>query len=295
MPNTAWLSYNRGMLSVVLAVFNEETMLEKCLESVRDIADEIVIVDGGSTDNTVKIAESFRARIIKTTNPQMFHINKQRALDSAKGEWILQLDADERVSPKLSKQIMDAVKEYPIEILDQKKQQLFTRHQKLIEQQHGKVGSGEEKIVAYFIPRLNYFLGGWLKHGGVYPDGAIRLIKKGKARFPCKDLHEIMEVDGRVAWLSENLLHYADPTFSRYLQRWNRYTSFIAKQCKDQRVPKTILGIVKYMFIMPTTTFFSLYLRHKGILDGFPGFVWSLFSSLRFPVSYMKYWEMLRE
>src|SRR6185369_9228225 len=133
--------YNICMLSVALAVFNEEASLEKCLESVRSLADEIVIVDGGSSDNTLKIAESFKAKIIKTTNPQMFHINKQKALDAAKGDWVLLLDADERVSPALAKQILDATKEYPIEILDQKKQQLFIRHQKQIQMGHGQVGA----------------------------------------------------------------------------------------------------------------------------------------------------------
>src|SRR5580704_9492166 len=96
-------------LSVVLAVFNEEKNLADCLNSVKDIAQEIVIVDGSSTDQTVAIAKKFGARILVTDNPPIFHINKQKAIDMAKNEWILQLDADERVSPDLAKEIITVI------------------------------------------------------------------------------------------------------------------------------------------------------------------------------------------
>src|SRR5579859_492717 len=96
-------------LSVVLAVFNEEKNLEACLSSIKDIAAEIVIVDGSSTDQTVAIAKKFNARILITDNPPIFHINKQKAIDMAKNEWILQLDADERVSPQLAKEIIKII------------------------------------------------------------------------------------------------------------------------------------------------------------------------------------------
>ena len=278
-------------LSIVLAVYNEEKNLAECLKSVEHIADEIVIVDGGSTDNTVEIAQKFGARVIKTTNPPMFHINKQKALEAAKGDWILHLDADERVAPALAKQIQEAVKGYPIEIVDAKKQNLFIRHQQNIEARDGKIGTDKSEITAYFIPRLNFFLGGYLKHGGVYPDGEIRLVKKGKAYFPCKNVHEQMHIDGRVAWLSEDLIHMADPTFSRYLMRANRYTSLTAKEFEKQHIPKFGISVFMYMFVKPFTTFLSLYFRHKGFLDGFPGFVWAVFSGLHFPLAYMKYWE----
>src|SRR5579872_6233454 len=96
-------------LSVVLAVYNEEKNLEACLTSVRSIADEIVIVDGSSTDKTVAIAKKFGARVLVTDNPPIFHINKQKAINMAKNEWILQLDADERISPDLAKEIVKVI------------------------------------------------------------------------------------------------------------------------------------------------------------------------------------------
>src|SRR6266567_7513603 len=96
-------------LTVALATFNEEGNLGDCLSSVKDIASEIVIVDGSSTDKTVAIAKEFGARVLVTDNPPIFHINKQKAIDMAKGEWILQLDADERVSPELAKEIIKVI------------------------------------------------------------------------------------------------------------------------------------------------------------------------------------------
>lgn len=280
------------MLSVVLAVHNEESTLGACLDSVKDFADEIVIVDGASTDRTREVAKKYATRIIETNNPPLFHINKQKALEAAKGDWILQLDADERVSEALKKQILNVMKGYPIEVFDQEKRRLFQRHQGAIEARDGKVGTNTGEIAAYFIPRLNFFLGGWLKHGGVYPDGVIRLVRKGKTRWPQKSVHEQVEVDGKVAWLSEDLLHYADPTFSRYIERADRYTSLTATEMKKKNLGKNWYTAAYYMFIKPLTTFLSLYIRHKGVLDGFPGFVWALFSGLHFAFAYMKYWEM---
>ena len=96
-------------LSVVLATFNEESNIGDCLSSVKDIADEIIIVDGSSTDKTVEIAKSFGARVVVTENHPIFHINKQKALDLAKNIWVLQLDADERVTKKLSEEILKVV------------------------------------------------------------------------------------------------------------------------------------------------------------------------------------------
>src|SRR6266568_5255243 len=124
-------------LSVVLAVFNEEKNLEACLISVKDIADEIVIVDGSSTDQTVAIAKKFNARILIKDNTQIFNINKQKAIDMATNEWILQLDADERVSPALAKEIMKVISmsDEEIESYQQSltKKKLFLRHQEILE------------------------------------------------------------------------------------------------------------------------------------------------------------------
>lgn len=279
-------------ISVVLAVFNEEANLRACLESAKDLASEFVIVDGGSVDKTLEVAKEFNANIIQTDNPPIFHINKQKALDAALEDWILQLDADERLTPELVEEIKKVIEinqseleKYQNDLPDKK---LFLRHQKLLEIRDGSIGT-EGEYAAFFIPRLNFFLGSFLRYGGVYPDGVIRLVKKGKATFPCKNVHEQMLVKGRVGWLQNNLLHYDSPTFKRYLQRNLRYIKLIASQLQREKVGKNPLQFINYCLIKPIGWFLLTQIRYKGILDGFPGVVFSFFSALRFPRAYIMY------
>lgn len=272
-------------LSVVLATRNEEKNIERCLASVKDFANEIIIVDEHSSDKTRQIAEKLGARVYLEVHHDNFHITKQIALDKAKGEWVLQLDADEVVSPELAKQILSTIHGSPLTVHNS----LFLRHQKLIEARDGKIGKGTGDVVAYLIPRLNMFLGKPLTHAGTYPDASIRLVKNGKAHFPAKSVHEVMQIDGKVAWLSGNLLHYDSPTLKRYLWRNNRYTDLMAKEMTQQKLRKDILSFLLFTVYRPLFTFFNLYFRHLGILDGAPGFIWSFFSAARFPIAYFKY------
>lgn len=279
-------------LTVALAVFNEEKNLDACLESIKDIAQEIVIVDGTSTDKTVEVAKKFGARVLITNNPPIFHINKQKAIDMATYDWILQLDADERVSPELAKEITKLI-ELSDEEIDayQKtlpKRKLYLRHQALLEKRDGHIGTQTGPYAAFFIPRLNYFLGRYLLYGGVYPDGVIRLIRKGKAYLPCKDVHEQFVVEGRVGWLQHDLFHLDSPTFQRYLQRNQRYINLLAKELQTNKKSKTLSAPLQYLIFMPTWWFLLTYVRHKGFRDGWPGFVFSFYSALRFPKAYIK-------
>mgnify|MGYP001569586026 FL=1 len=243
-------------LSVVLATFNEEENLGAALESVKDIADEIIVVDGISTDKTVEIAKKFGAKVEITTNKPNFHINKQMAIDMATKDWILQLDADERVSTELAKEIKEKIR---------------------------------NSVNGYWIPRKNWFLGRFLMKGGVYPDYTLRLYRKGKGRLPQKDVHEQAIVEGQVEYLTNPLIHMADPTFSRYLSRFRRYTDFIAKQYGDKRLGKDYLTMIKYILVLPAWWFLTAYIRHKGFMDSWQGLVFVFFSALRFPISYLKY------
>ncbi len=282
-----------GKLTVALATFNEEKNLGQCLESVKDLADEIIVVDGSSTDKTVEIAKQFGAKVKIVENQKIFHINKQKALEMASNEWILQLDADEIVSPALAKEIIQVIHMTDEDIEDHQKnlpnKKLFLRHQALLEKRDGNLGTKTGKYVAFFVPRLNYFLGKYLRFGGVYPDGVIRLVKRGYAKFPCKDVHEQIEVRGRVGWLGNDLLHLADPTFKRYIERNNRYVELISKQIADIGTKKNYLNLAKYTVVLPWWWFLLTFVRHKGVLDGWQGFVFSLISSLRFPRAYLKY------
>ncbi len=263
------------------------------MESVKKIADEIIIVDGTSSDKTVTIAKSFGAHVVVVPNQQIFHINKQKAMDMAKYEWILQLDADEIVGAELALEIKDVITmdEEAAEKYQDKlpQKRLFQRHQQLLTARDGNIGSTSGPYHAYFIPRLNYFLGRYLRFGGVYPDGVIRLVKKGSAHFPCKDVHEQIVVQGRVGWLQHDLLHMADPTFERYLMRNNRYIDVLASQLREAHTGRDPLTIAKYLVYLPLEWFLMTQIRHKGILDSWQGVVFSFFSALRFPRAYIRY------
>jgi len=288
-------------LSVTLATFNEEENLGRCLDSVKTIADEIIIVDGSSTDSTRTIAKKFGAKITKTSNKPIFHINKQQAVDQARGEWILALDADEEVSKNLATEIKKIIEMTEEEIrlrkvkaseTDQKKWQLFERHQNLLAKRDGAFNQSAKETVAFFIPRVNVFLGHQMRHTGVYPDGVIRLFKKDKASFPAKSVHEQIQVEGRVDWLTHDLLHYDSPTFEKYLKRANRYTDLTAQELNSQQVSINLWNSLYYLIVKPKLIFLSLFVRHKGFLDGFAGFVFSLMSGIHWAVAYMKYWEI---
>jgi len=274
-------------LSVVLAVRNEEENIGQCLASVENIADEIIVVDEHSTDKTKEIAQKFGAKVFLEPHHDIFHITKQKALDKATGDWVLQLDADEVVTPELASEIK--------KVLDgnyrPKVNELFKRHQELIEKRDGPIGKKTGEIVGYFVPRRNMFLGKPLFHAGVYPDGVIRLVKKGKARFPQKSVHEQIILDGEVSWLGGDLLHHDSPTLGRYFSRFNRYTDLHAAELKEKKVSKNILGFLLYTICHPLYTFCNLYFRHLGILDGVRGFLWSFFSAMHFPIAYFKYWQ----
>lgn len=255
------------MLSVVLATHNEEKNLASCLDSIADLATEIIIVDGESTDETVAIAKKFGAMVIKTTNKQNFHINKQMAMDAATQPFVLQLDADEHVDDELKKSIAALLKTDP----------------------------QQQPIKAWNLKRKNYFLGKFLTKGGQYPDPVIRLYVAGYARLPMKDVHEQMEVDGAVGDINGHLLHYSNPTFSDYLRKFNTYTQLKATQLGEQKLPITALNTLKYLVWKPCATFCSLFIRHKGFVDGVAGFAFAVMSGLHHAVAYLLLYEKTQQ
>lgn len=280
-------------LSVAIATYNEADTIKRCLLSIKSIADEIVVVDGGSKDTTVDIAKTFGSVVIQTDNPHIFHVNKQKAITACHGTWILQLDADEEVSDELRSEIQTVIRMTPIEIErlygTEPKNKLFKKHQKIVEARDGEYGTKHGEIVAFFIARKNYFLGTFMTYAGMYPDGVIRLVKRGFATFPAKSVHEQIHITGRVSWLHHDLLHYSNPTLKKYLLGAYRYTTLLSEQMKDRKEPITIYLLISYVCIKPIITFFTLFIRHKGFLDGIHGFLFSLFSALHYPVAFYKY------
>ncbi|HCC08688.1 TPA: hypothetical protein DEP81_01760 [Candidatus Woesebacteria bacterium] len=279
-------------ISVVLATFNEESNIVDCLKSVKGWVDEIIIIDEFSTDKTKELAESLGAKVYLEPHEQIFHITKNKAINKAKSDWILQLDADERVPEEMKKEIQGILKgEYfgfdnwisPLRKKVNKIVTIFPKSKKLT-----------KPASAYWLPRKNFFLTRYLKNTGQYPDPVIRLFQKGKAILPAKDVHEQMKVEGVTGWLKTDLDHYATPDFSRYLLRENRYSSLQARFYKEQGLKVNLANTIKFLFFKPVGTFLSLYFRHRGFLDGFPGFVFSLYSGLHHAFSYMKLWELYK-
>ena len=258
-------------LSVVLATFDEEKNLPDCLDSVKNLTNEIIIVDGSSTDKTVGIAKNYGAKVVVAANLPNFHINKQKAIDLATKDWVFQLDADERVTPELQKEIKEKIGNW-------------------------ELGIGNS-VNGYWIPRKNWFLGRFLMKGGQYPDYTLRLYRRGKGRLPQKDVHEQAQVEGQVGYLKESLHHYPYKDFASYYFKWNRYNDLLASQIKeslkDKSSPVKIVYGVGYLIIKPVHWFLTTYIRHKGFMDWWPGFVFSFFSALRFPVSYLRYLRIL--
>ncbi|MDO9028765.1 MAG: glycosyltransferase family 2 protein [Candidatus Roizmanbacteria bacterium] len=268
-------------LSLCIATYNEEKNIHYPLDSALDIVDEVIIIDGGSIDKTVEIAKSYgkKIKVINSENPIMFHKNKQKAIEAARGEWILQLDADEELTDELKNEIKELIRRnFQFSIFN------FQKNPKSQIQ-----NSKQKEIVAFWLPRKNFFLTRFLIKGGQYPDYTIRLYRNGYARFPCKDVHENVEIKGEIGYLKNSILHYADPDFSRYLMRWDRYTTMETERIYNMKHVTCNINFFQYFITKPLFTFFSMYFRHKGFMDGFPGFVFALFSSIRFWVIYVKF------
>lgn len=242
-------------LTVALATYNEEKNLRRCLESVKNLADEIILVDGESKDKTVEIAKEFNTKVEVTDNPPIFHINKQKSINMAKCEWILQLDADEVVTDELKNEIVKIINSPLID------------------------------FNGYWIPRKNYFLGHWMKKGGLYPDYIIRLFKSGKGNFPCKNVHEQIIIEGRVGYLKSPLLHYPYNNLSEYWEKAKRYSLLVGMDLKNNQKKISIFVIFDYLFIKPLSTFISLFIRHLGFFDGIYGFLFAFLSGIQNPLS----------
>jgi len=248
-------------ISVILATFNEEKNLEDCLESVRQLADEIIIVDGTSTDKTVSIARKYTDKIFVRKNPLMFHLNKQLAIEKATGEWILYLDADERVTPELRSEILQS-----------------TKAQKPKTKDHS----------GYWIPRKNIIFGKWIKNSFWYPDYQLRLFKRGMAHLPCKSVHEQPELTGSAGFLKNPLIHYNYQTISQFIRKLDTlYTENDARVYLAQKKKVSWLDAIRF----PTKEFLATFFSREAYKDGLHGLVLSILQSFSSFVTFAKIWE----
>jgi len=222
-------------LSVAIITRNAASQLERCLASVA-FAEEVVVVDSGSTDGTVELAERHGARVVRK-EWLGFGAQKQFAVDAASHDWVLCLDADESLSPELREAIVEALK--------------------------------TPRGLVYAVARRNRFLGRWLKHGEGYPDWNVRLFHREHARWGSEPVHEKVVAGSPVLRLRGDLLHDSAETLEKYLDKQNRYTSLQAESLRAAGRRANAFQLV----LSPAVRFIKFYLWRLGFLDGVPGLV----------------------
>jgi glycosyltransferase involved in cell wall biosynthesis len=270
-------------LSVAIITYNEEANLPRTLESVmplvRDGKGEIIIVDSGSTDRTVEIAKSCGAKVF-VEDWKGYAAQKNAAIEKATGDWILSLDADEELSLELVEELCGGKKGIG-------SASCFTlQHSRDITQE---LRNGVP--VAFWIPRKNYFLGRWMKHGGFWPDPKLRLFRKGAAQFEDRLVHEDAKlIAGTTGEMKQVLLHHSYPTLSDYVDHMNHYSSLGAEMAGAERQRFSVLNIV----VRPLATFMYNYFFRLGFLDGREGLLLHLYHAVYVSWKYAKAWELRR-
>jgi glycosyltransferase involved in cell wall biosynthesis len=268
----------RVTLSVVIITYNEEVNIGRTLASVQPlVADgkgEIIVIDSGSTDRTAEVTKSFGARVF-VEEWKGYAAQKNSGLDKAAGDWILSLDADEEVESDLVLEIRQAIgiESHP--------------------RQGRSPASGDNPNTGFMIPRKNFFLGRWIKHGGFWPDRKLRLFKKGTARFEHRLVHEDAQLTNGVAVnLRHGLIHHSYPTLSDYLEHMNRYSSLGAEMVAARGpVRFSVLNI----FVRPGLTFLYNYFFRLGFLDGREGLLLHACHAVYVSWKYAKAWELGRK
>lgn len=261
-------------ISVVLIACNEEANLPRTLRSVAALveggAGEIVVVDSGSTDHTREVAESFGARVV--VEPwRGFTPQKNFAFGLAQCDWILNLDADEELTPEAQKSIKELVAQ----------------------------GEKDPKIKGYEIARRNCFLGRWIKHGGAYPDYKLRLWWRGAALFEERAVHEVAKMlsqDAPVAKLKGDMYHYAYPNMTLYIEHMNRYSSLGAQIAVQKgQISRSLPAFFFNVLMRPWGTFVYNYFFRLGFLDGREGMLHHMYHGVYGSWKYAKAWETGRK
>jgi glycosyltransferase involved in cell wall biosynthesis len=240
-------------LSVVIVTKNEEVNIEDALKSVAD-AREIIVVDSFSSDKTVELCSKYTKKVFQH-QWEGFAQQKQKAVDHAGGEWILILDADERVTPELKTEIKSAI--------------------------------SNADCNGYYIPRENYFIGKWIRHGGWWPDHTLRLFKKNKGHFEVREVHEKVAVEGKTAYLINPLKHYTYRSISDFVLRADNYSTLAAREIKKYSGNAGLFSFT----IKPLATFIKMYFLRRGFLDGTRGLILALLYSYYTLLKYVKAWE----
>ena len=241
-------------LSVTVITYNEEDNLSRCMESLKGLADEVIVVDSGSDDETVSIARKYGGKVFFRKFDD-FSSQKNWAVSKASSEWILSLDADEQLSEELADEIKEAIK--------------------------------NKNYLGYLIPRRNFILGAEIKHSRWSPDKHIWLWRKDFGKW-VGNVHEEVMVRGMVGQLKNSKIHYSHKTLSDFLKSNNLYSTLLAHQMSRN---KTDFSFVK-MFWEAIFEFNIRFFYKMGFLDGWRGFVLAYLMAIYKLTVWIKIWEL---
>lgn len=240
-------------VSAIVITYNEEQNIGPCLESLK-WCDELIVIDSESTDRTVEISRGFNA-IVKSVKDLPYGEKRNAGIDMASSDWILWIDADERITPGLQKEITELI------------------------------SADKQPYEAYLVNRKSFFINKFIKHCGWYPDYTLRLFKRSSGiRFNSLLVHESAVYSGQKGRLKNDLLHYTDMDFEHYLKKLNHYTTLSAEELLKKGKKAGFSDII----FRPAFTFFKMYFLKLGILDGFMGLVLCTLSSIHVCVKYSK-------
>ncbi len=245
-----------GKLSVVISAFNEASRIEKCLQAT-SFADEVIVVDNSSTDDTAKIARKFTKKIYKRPNNPMLNVNKNYGFSKATGDWILSLDADEVVTPDLIAEISQVINK-------------------------------NSNINGYWIPRKNIIFGKWIQNSIWWPDYQLRLFRNGKGNFAEKHVHEMLTIEGETEKLQHAFVHDNYSSISQYLQKLDKlYTESEVEHYIASGKQVSWADAITF----PLQDFLKTFFAQKGYKDGLHGLVLSFLQAFYAEVVFAKIWE----
>ncbi|MEK6727933.1 MAG: glycosyltransferase family 2 protein [Candidatus Omnitrophota bacterium] len=245
-------------LSVVILTKNEERNIKDCLESVSGWADEILIIDDMSTDNTLEIAKRYTDRAI-TKKMDIEGRHRNFAYSQAKNLWVLSLDADERVTEDLKKEIEKTI-------------------------------NPDTKYNGFTVPRRNFIGNYWVKYGGWYPSPQLKLFRKDKFRYEEVGVHPRAFMDDPCGHMKSDIIHYSYRNIEDFLNKLNNQTTREAEKWYSQNKP---MRLVRFLW-RTYDRFMRTYFTRKGYKDGFIGFVVAFFAGFYQILSYLKYREIIK-
>lgn len=244
-------------LSVVISAYNEEKKIKDCLESVK-WADEIIVVDNSSTDSTTAIAQKYTSHIYTQPNNLMLNINKNFGFSKASSDWILSLDADERITPQLHEEIKS------------------------------QLSAVNPKFSGFWLPRKNIIFGKWIEHTGWYPDYQLRLFRKSHGRFEEKHIHEMVKLKGEAGYFKNPFVHYNYESIAQFLHK--TIVIYAPNEASNKIQSGYILGYIDAIRL-PWNEFLKRFFADKGYKDGFHGLMLSILMAFYHFVVFAYIWE----